>query len=427
MSSPIQVTVIGAGLGGLAAAIQIQSERYQVTVIESAAELIEIGAGVQITPQTVRQFKRWGIDKVLEPLAAQPKYFHIIRYSDGKILAEEPDWRGWQEKRFGSGVWDLHRADMQLAMFKKAQNCGVKFKFGLWVENIDCEKATITLKSGEVLTADLIVAADGLNSKARNAMLGRPDPPLPTGDLAYRIVLNDHEIEDPELRKMMTDAGCRLYAGPKAHVIMYSLKGGKQMNIVLLAPDDLPATVSRQAASTDEMMSLFDGWDPVLRKFLSLVTSVDKWRLMHHGGLESWHHPGGRVVMIGDAVHPMLPYLAQGANSAVEDGIVLGECLQRAKGKDDILTAIKVFEKLRKPRSERVVNMSATQRDWNHLDNGPEQEERDSIYNEQSKSGRNGEFPSAWINPELWGYLCSYDAVTEVKNKYDTLAQDTKL
>ena len=182
-------------------------------------------------------------------------------------------------------------------MFKKAQNCGVKFKFGLWVENIDCEKATITLKvcreapivsnldavpqSGEVLTADLIVAADGLNSKARNAMLGRPDPPLPTGDLAYRIVLNDHEIEDPELRKMMTDAGCRLYAGPKAHVIMYSLKGGKQMNIVLLAPDDLPATVSRQAASTDEMMSLFDGWDPVLRKFLSLVTSVDKWRLMH--------------------------------------------------------------------------------------------------------------------------------------------------
>ena len=109
--------------------------------------------------------------------------------------------------------------------------------------------------------------------------------------------------------------------------------------------------------------------------------------------------------MIGDAVHPMLPYLAQGANSAVEDGIVLGECLQRvghlgnsqesarltlrlqAKGKDDILTAIKVFEKLRKPRSERVVNMSATQRDWNHLDNGPEQEERDSIYNEQSKSG----------------------------------------
>ncbi|CAD6584231.1 MAG: hypothetical protein CYPHOPRED_002641 [Cyphobasidiales sp. Tagirdzhanova-0007] len=426
MSSPIQVTVIGAGLAGLGAAISIQGSKYQVTIIDSAPELAEVGAGVQLTPQTVRQFKRWGIDKELEPLAAQPRYFHIIRYSDGKVLAEEPDWRGWQEQRFGCGVWSLHRADMQMAMYRKAQECGVKFKFGAWVEDIDCENAVITLKNGEVLTADLIVAADGLHSKARQSMLGRSDPPLPTGDLAYRIILDENQIQDPELRSMMTDPGCRVYAGPKAHCMMYSLKGGKQMNIVLLVPDDLPVEVSRQAASTDEMMTLFSGWDPVLKKFLRLVQKVDKWRLMHHGGLESWHHPAGRLVMIGDAVHPMLPYLAQGANSAIEDAIVLGECLNRTSSKSDILTALKVFEKIRKPRSDRVVSMTHVQRDWNHLENGQKQEERDQLMAEQMQKGRDEKFPSAWLNPELWGFLCSYDPVAEVENKYGRFAQELK-
>lgn len=116
-------------------------------------------------------------------------------------------------------------------------------------------------------------------------MLGREDPAIPTGDLAYRIVLNYEDISDPELLRMMTEPGCRLFAGPKAHVIMYSLKGGRQMNIVLLVPDDLPAEVRRQSASTDEMMALFDGWDPRLRRFLGLVKDVDKWRLAHR---ESW-------------------------------------------------------------------------------------------------------------------------------------------
>jgi salicylate hydroxylase len=112
-------------------------------------------------------------------------------------------------------------------------------------------------------------------------MLGRADPPLPTGDLAYRIVLNKEDIQDPEMLKMMTEPAFRLYAGPKAHAIMYSLKGGSQMNIVLLTPDDLPPEARRESANTEEMMELFNGWDPILRKFLGLVKGVEKWRLNH--------------------------------------------------------------------------------------------------------------------------------------------------
>ena len=137
------------------------------------------------------------------------------------------------------------------------------------------------------MDADLIVAADGLHSKARQSFLGRPDPALDTGDLAYRIVLDEDQIKDPEMRKMMTEPACRLYAGPKAHVIMYSLRSGRQMNIVLMVPDDLPAEVRRQSASTDEMKGLFEGWDPILRKFLNLVQDVEKWRLMHREILQA--------------------------------------------------------------------------------------------------------------------------------------------
>lgn len=107
--------------------------------------------------------------------------------------------------------------------------------------------------------------------------------------------------------------------------------------------------------------------------------------------------------MLGDAVHPMLPYLAQGANSAVEDGVVLGESLHRITNKEEIPIAVKVFERIRKPRSEKVVGLTHQQRLWNHLDDGEEQRQRDELMRTQMENGRDGAFPSVWINPELWG------------------------
>lgn len=136
-------------------------------------------------------------------------------------------------------------------------------------------------QDGSERKADLVVCADGLHSVGREAIVGRADPPLPTGDLAYRIVLNRSNFEDPDLLAYMEKPAVRLYAGPKAHVIMYSLKGGQEYNIVLLVPDNLPPDVRRAEGDTDEMMALFEGWDPILRKFLKMVTKVDKWRLMH--------------------------------------------------------------------------------------------------------------------------------------------------
>ena len=126
-------------------------------------------------------------------------------------------------------------------------------------------------------------------------------------------------------------------------------------NLVLLCPDDLPEHVPRQEGSVEEMRKLFTGWDPVLTRFLDHVSSVDKWKLMHREEVKSWTNDKGNFVLIGDSCHPMLPYLAQGANSSLEDGAVLGRLLTRVRSKDQLPHAIQAYEQLRKSRSEAIV------------------------------------------------------------------------
>ena len=136
------------------------------------------------------------------------------------------------------------------------------------VSNIDFgdapgSQAEVVIEGGNIYDADLVVGADGLWSTCRSTFLGRRDPPLPTGDLAYRIVLNIDQIKDPKLRDMVQKPACRFWAGPDAHVVAYSMRGGSMYNVVLLVPDDLEEGVARTTGDLDEMRKLFEGWDPV--------------------------------------------------------------------------------------------------------------------------------------------------------------------
>jgi salicylate hydroxylase len=185
-------------------------------------------------------------------------------------------------------------------------------------------------------------------------------------------------------------------------------------NIVLLCPDNLPKDVARESGSVDEMRELFANWDPLLTRFLNHVDTVDKWKLMHRPELESWTNEQGNFVLIGDSCHPMLPYLAQGANSSIEDGGVLGRLLGSVSSKDQLKPAIKLYEQLRKSRSEAIVRetfyqVSAdarrsllsesdtlTQRDAFHMPDGPRQQERDEVFASQLGKEVVGKFPSRW-------------------------------
>ncbi|CAD0110242.1 unnamed protein product [Aureobasidium uvarum] len=360
-SSSLDIIVIGAGLGGLAAAISCALGGHNVTVLEQARELAE----------------QWGIDKVLEPLAAEPTFLAVHRYSDGKVLALQQDFDKKIRAKYGAPFWDLHRVDLQKTLAQRAKDLGVKLRLNSKVISVDFEQSTIHLDDGTTYEADLLVGADGLWSKCRAHFLkqsGKEDAPLPTGDLAYRIVLDLDDLQDPELRQWVSKPACHFWIGPRAHVVAYSVRGGKQYNIVLLVPDNLPPDVSRSSGDISEMREIFTKWDPILNRFLDNVKTVDKWKLMHRPELDSW-----------------------GANSSLEDGAVLGNLLAVVKSKEQLPEALRLYENLRKKRGEAIVRETFAQRNDFHMMDGEEQRARDELFAGQlGKEEPEVKFPSRW-------------------------------
>ncbi|KUI67902.1 3-hydroxybenzoate 6-hydroxylase [Cytospora mali] len=416
--SPIKlnVNIVGAGISGLATAVSTALSGHNVTVFESAKELLEIGAGLQVTPNSTRILQRWGLPDRVWHAAAEPTSLSVHRYT-GQLLAHEDNFHKNIRKKYQAPYLAMHRVDLQLSLYERAKQLGVQFNLGEKVDLVDVDAAEITKESGEKAKADIVVAADGLWSKTAACFRGKRSPPLPTGDLAYRVVLKLEDVaDDPELSCLVRNPAVNFWIGPGSHVVGYSIRGGKMYNLVLLCPDDLPEGVSRQPGDLEEMKALFTNWDPLLRRFLNKVDRVDKWRLMHREELPSWTNDKSNFVFVGDACHPMLPYLAQGANSAIEDGAVLGTLLGHVKSKDQVHQALKMYEKLRKARGEAIVKETFRQRHDFHLPDGPEQEARDSLFLSVLGKEPKGPFPSRWTCPEVQPWLYGYDAFTEVYN-----------
>lgn len=332
----------------------------------------------------------------LEALSAEPTSLTVHRYADGRILATEPAFREQIRARYAAPFLDMHRADLQKVLSQRARDLGVILVLSARVTSIDFARPAVTIEGGRTFLGDLVVGADGLWSKCRECFLGRRLDPTPTGDVAYRIVLKLDEIQDPDLREIVRKPAVHFWIGQKAHVVAYSIKGGEEYNIVLLVPDDLPDNVARQRGSVDEMRALFQGWDPILTRFLDCVKTVDKWKLMYLEPLDSWINSKCNFVMLGDACHPMLPYLAQGANQAMEDGAALGALLAHLTHNFGLPQALRTFERLRKTRSEAIVRETFRQRDAFHLSDGPDQEARDEIFLRCLHKDIDCEFPSRW-------------------------------
>ncbi|KAJ3464656.1 hypothetical protein MRS44_009442 [Fusarium solani] len=307
----LDVAIVGAGLSGLGVAIASALSGHRVTVYESATELREIGSGLQLTPNSTKILQRWGVTEDLL-----------------KILAEEVNFDEKIRARYGAPFIDVHRVDLQMALYDRVKQLGVRFEMGQKIVDVDFGTPEILTSSSHKVRADLIVAADGIWSQCRACFTKNSDPPKPTGDLAYRLIIDLDKVADADLRLWISKPKVHFWVGPGAHVVGYSPRGGNQYNIVLLVPDDLPQGVSRQAGSVKEMRELFRNWDPTLNRFLDSVDGVEKWKLMHRSELPSWVNDQGHFVFVSvspahDLAAP-LTNMSQGANSAIEDGAVLG-------------------------------------------------------------------------------------------------------
>ncbi|RVX74753.1 hypothetical protein B0A52_01030 [Exophiala mesophila] len=384
----MDIVVVGAGLGGLAAALAVRtaSAAHKVLVLEAASKLTEVRSALKIVIPgfiMVAAHSRGVHIDTLKNLATRPQVFTISRYTGAKVLGRRDGFDREMLSKYGSPFCDIHRADLQLAMFERAKELGVQFMFNATVSQYDFESPSVTLLDGTRIEGDLIVAADGLWSKARSEFLATNDPPFPTGDLAYRIVLNTDMIIDQDMKEFVSKPRVHLWAGPQCHAIYYPLRNNTMINIVLLVPDNLPENVAKASGDLEEMKELFRDWDPF---------------------------------------HPMLPYMAQGANSALEDGAVLGGILSKVQSKSELSSALKIYQDLRKPRSWAMVKGSLKQRYWNHLPDGPEQEDRDKLLQEQFDEPQPG-YPFYWLDPSLQSTVYSYDADEEVKAAWGRYSQ----
>ncbi|EEP80851.1 conserved hypothetical protein [Uncinocarpus reesii 1704] len=406
----IHVAIVGAGLGGLATAIGIAKAGHKVTLLEQAPELGEIGAGIQIPPNASLVLKQWNLLDEIETVSVRPKDFILRSYRDGKVLSVQ-NVLPYTENQYGTPYLHIHRADYHRILLKEAIRQGVEILLDSTVIGVDFGKPAVHLKGKPDFHADVIFGADGLKSACREALLGHPDPPRLTGDLAYRIIVKAEDMrKHPELSEFLEQPCINYWMGPDAHAVCYFLQGGGLYNIVLICPDNLPELVHIAQADLEEMRTFFEKWDPRLKVILDLVQETKKWRLQNSEEMASWCHPSGKFALLGDACHATLPYLAQGAAQAVEDGAVLGAMFEQIEDKSQLSDLLAIYERVRKSRTTRVVRGSTALRDIFHMHDGPGQEERDRVLlNETPFEG----FPNRWADPVFQRFLFGYDARAE--------------
>jgi len=319
---------------------------------------------------------------------------------------------------YGTPYLHIHRADYHRILVEKAKSLGVKVKLGSAVKSVNFDKPSVHLADGSEFEADVVIGADGLKSVCREALLGHPDPPRLTGDLAYRIVVKAEDMKKhPDLVDLAENPAINYWLGPNAHAVCYLLKGGGLYNIVLACPDNLPELVHSAKADLQEMRDFFSEWDPRLKALLSIVQETSKWRLQNSEEMAHWSHPNGKFVLMGDACHATLPYLASGAAMAVEDGAVLGKLMSFAKTRDQLPDVLTIYEAIRKARSTRVVKGSSHQRDIFHLCDGDRQRERDRQLIDYQDDPFEG-YPNKWRDPSFQPWLWGYDVEEEVEKAW---------
>ena len=365
MATPPQLLIAGGGIGGLAAALACARQGWQVQLIERAPSFSEVGAGIQIGPNVVRLLQAWGLGSALQQVAAFPARLRVRDGASGRELASLP-LAGHMQERYGAPYATVHRADL-LALLHDAvaPREGVTMHLGQRIQAYTTSADAVRVQTlqnderpGLPLEGDALVGADGLWSRVREGLLADGAPRL-TGHLAYRALLPQAALP-AALRSQDVSA----WLGPRLHLISYPVRGGDALNVVAFVHGALPGA----GPAADALAHWDHGTNAAdLRAALAgccaplqdLVRAVDAWRLWVLCDRPALQAPTqmaqGRVALLGDAAHPMRPYLAQGAGMAIEDAEALGRALASVPaGGLDMPAALAGYARERWQRNARV-------------------------------------------------------------------------
>ena len=363
------VAIVGGGIGGLAAALSLLHAGLDVQVYEQAPALGEVGAGIQISPNASRLLHRLGLGPSLDRTGVRPVGVHQRRWDDGRTLQWAPMGEA-MEAAFGAPYYHFHRADLLRALADALPAERVQLDHRLTSFQDQGDHVELTFANGTRAAAGVLVGADGIHSTVRAGLFG-PEQPCFTGCTAYRGLVPADRLEHLGL-----EVAAHNWMGPGGHFVHYFVAGGRLMNFVAIKERE---TWTRESwtdrGEVAEALATFEGWHPTVRAIIGAADETFLWALFDRLPLARWSV--GRVTLLGDACHAMLPFMAQGAAQAIEDGATLAACLIQI-GTDGIPAALAQYEALRLPRATRVQEMSRANKTRYHLPDGPEQQARDA-------------------------------------------------
>jgi salicylate hydroxylase/6-hydroxynicotinate 3-monooxygenase len=346
----LSVAVVGAGMGGLAAAATLRRIGVDVQVYEQAHQFTRIGAGIQMMPNSMKVLRGIGIEEQLRRTAFQP-YSHLNReWNTGKVMRELP----MPETLYGAPYLCMHRADLHDALLSTIPNETIHLHKKLAGLDLKAGRVTLTFTDGTKAEADAVIGADGIHSVVRDIIVG-PDTPIHKGRIAYRAVYPSALLNGRDVGPSRTK-----WWGVDRHIVIYYTTATRSEVYFVTSVPEPAEWLTRESWSAKgdvkELRKAYEGFHADVRAVLEACPDCHKWAILEREPLPHWSD--GPVVLLGDAAHAMTPYMAQGAATAIEDAAILARCIGEVRG-EDIESAFVRYEAHRKPRTSRIQAISS--------------------------------------------------------------------